>query len=320
MCPAGNTAATTLPMVQSTGTPLKCMACAVASSGTVYLDSASGNNKYSASVAFGNNVYDGAYDSSMIDGYHIHIADVDGKVLTPDVKAVTAKTGSLSCCSPQLYNVSLDGVWPANARGFLIAPFSGSGNAKAVLPVGTQFTLLPGSDSVSTVALNKATVKTELAGLSPADCDKLYNNPPILIAGVVAAINNKSAVMIPVSNCVMKTLSPCAAGRRLQGNEATQKLEFTTETLIPTTAGLDETALAALPTDVLITAIKENTQTLLGFTPTIASATTTSEGYTSVSIGGGGEQPTGDASRFAGSLLSSIIVLFSTLAGPRFFA
>jgi hypothetical protein len=285
------------------------------------MDSATGKNKYTASVAFGNNVFDGAYSEAMIDGYEIHITDIDGTVLANTGKSVAKKVGDLNCCSSQLYNESVSGDWPTGARGFLIVPFSGSGSSKAVLPVGTAHTLLAGSETASAVALDKATVKTKLGGLTAETCDKLYNNPSILLAAHVATINNKSTstTKIPVSNCVMKELKPCATGgRRLQA--ADSSLEYTTETLIPSNFGLDQAAIQAIPSTELIANIVEESLKQLGFTPTIASATSTVEPIASVSTGSEAAQPTGDARRGAGSFLSSIIVLISMIAGPKFLA
>jgi hypothetical protein len=260
----------------------------------------------------------------MIDGYEIHITDIDGKVLANTGKSVAKKMGDLNCCSSQLYNESVSGDWPTGARGFLIVPFSGSGSSKAVLPVGTAHTLLAGSETESAVALNKATVKTTLGGLTPESCDKLHSNPSVLLAAHVEGINALStSTKIPVSNCIMKELKPCATGGRRLGArrlQADSTLEYTTETLIPASMGVDQAAIQGINATTVIENIKAESQKTLGYTPTIASATSIVDAIVSASTGGGSEQPTGDARRVAGSLLSSIVVLISMLAGPRFLA
>jgi hypothetical protein len=261
----------------------------------------------------------------MITGFEIHITDVSGTPLPNGlVTTVAKKAGYLDCCNAQLYNVSLTGEWPTDAAGFLIVPYSGSGNNKVLLPVGTAHTILQGYDQVAEANYLKAVSKVVLSGMPSDECKQLFDNPSVLVAAQVDLVNSKRAegtAEITQSNCALTDIKEClleatSGSRRLENHAGKASLEYTTETKIPTNFGVASWEdVFTSSTDDLIAKIQSQSLTQLGFTPNITGAKITVESLTNTE-----QTPSSDARRVAGSLLSSIVVLISTLAGPRFFA
>jgi hypothetical protein len=323
-CPANNDVDTTKAFVHEAARPLKCKVCGNVVAG-VDADSAT-KGKYKTTLTFGNNLHsnggEGGFKESFITGYAIHIVDVNYKVVE-DTTVTVASQGSFTCCKPATYTAFLHGDWPTDGAMFAVVPYLKlSATSTVMLPVGTGYSAA--FTDVGNVAVKKVKQDFSLKGMTKAGCDELKgdkNSDAILVEAVYkAASKNVEGLSKDMFTVVdgSKACAVTAETRRLEAVQrrlSTHQLDFQTEATIPATVTYDESTVTGAD---LVEEVKKVAKAKSGIEPTIASADVAAPVVGAVI---GVEPPvTGAAHRFAGSLLSSIIVLITVLTGPRFIA
>jgi hypothetical protein len=277
-------------------------------------------------LTFGNNLHsnggEGGFKESFITGYAIHIVDVNYKVVE-DTTVTVASQGSFTCCKPATYTAFLHGDWPADGAMFAVVPYLKlSATSTVMLPVGTGYSAA--FTDVGNVAVKKVKQDFSLKGMTKAGCDELKgdkNSDAILVEAVFkAASKNAEGLSVDMFTVVegSKACKLTEEARRLEAIQrrlSTHQLDFQTEATIPATVTYDESTVTGAD---LVEEVKKVAKAKSGIEPTIASADVAAPVVGAVV---GVEPPvTGAAHRFASSLLSSVIVLITALAGPRFIA
>jgi len=322
-CPENNDVDTTKAFVHENGRPLKCKVCGPVVAGAD-ADSAT-KGKYKTTLTFGNNLHsndgEGGFKESFITGYAIHIVDVNYKTVE-DTGVTVATQGSFTCCKPATYTAFLHGDWPKDGAMFAVVPYLRlSATSTVMLPVGTGYSAA--FTDVGDVAVKKVKQDFSLKGMTLVGCEQLKgdkNSDAILVESVYKAASKNVEGLSKDMFVVVDGSKACTltATRRLEAVQrrlSTHQLDFQTEATIPATITYDESTVTGAD---LVEEVKKVAKAKSGIEPVIESADVAAPVVGAVI---GVEPPvTGAAHRFAGSLLSSIIVLITVLTGPRFIA
>jgi hypothetical protein len=323
-CPENNNADSTKPFVHNAGRPQKCKVCGDVKAGADSRTALKG--KYKTTLTFGNNLVSnggsGGFMENMISGYAIHIVDSDGKMVK-DTGVTVKAIGSLGCCKADQYTAYLDGDWPEDGAMFSVVPYlTLSSTSSVMLPVGTGMSAA--FTDVGGIATKEVVQDFSLKGMTPAGCLELKDDPKsdeILVEGVYQAAYKNAPTVTKDMFSVVAGSKGCkqTPARRLEAVQrrlSTHQLDFQTKANIPATTTYDASTVVGAD---LVAAVKVAAEAKANIKPEIASADVKAPVVGAV-IGEPEPPVTGAAHPIAGSLLSSIIVLVTALAGRSCFA